>query len=429
MPDTSEGYILLALFVVWGFSSRTYNLYDEFMSSNFSFEFSGILKAVFVQSLSSALLFFLLKVIYFPRSIIIIYTITLLVLLISERFIFRKILEKIRKRGTDIRQLLIIGAGDLGKDFSDSITNNVHFGYCVIGFLDDDPKPYLDGKYLGKIDELNNVLSSNCVDDVIIALPNYAENKFDGILRICENHTTRVKIIPDYSKFVTGKFEISMFGKYPIVSVRKEPINEIHWRVIKRAFDIFFSLAVIVTVLWWFGGIIALIIKITSKGPVLFKQERWGRNNKKFLTLKFRSMDYDSKDVDENGKFQQATKDDPRITTIGKYLRKANLDELPQFWNVFRGDMSVVGPRPHPELLNLESKVNIDRYMLRTLVKPGISGWAQVNGYRGETKDSELMQKRVDYDLWYIENWTFLMDIQIIFMTLFIMLKGDPRAM
>jgi putative colanic acid biosynthesis UDP-glucose lipid carrier transferase len=324
--------------------------------------------------------------------------------------------------------LLIIGAGNLGYKFSESIANKVHFGYNVIGFLDDEPKPYLDGKYLGNIDELNKVLSSKHVDDVIIALPNYAEEKFDGVLKICEKHTTRVKILPDYHKFISSKFGVSMFGQYPIISVRKEPINEIYWRALKRVFDFVFSLVLLVTVLWWFGGIIALIIKFTSKGPVFFKQERWGRNNKKFITLKFRSMVGHSKDLDENGKYRQATKDDPRITKIGKYLRKTNLDELPQFWNVLKGDMSVIGPRPHPVPLNLESKEVVHMYMLRTLVKPGISGWAQVNGYRGETKELELMQKRVDFDLWYIENWTFMLDMKIILLTIFTMVKGDPKA-
>jgi putative colanic acid biosynthesis UDP-glucose lipid carrier transferase len=157
-------------------------------------------------------------------------------------------------------------------------------------------------------------------------------------------------------------------------------------------------------------------------------QERWGRDNKKIKAYKFRSMRADSKTVDETGKYLQATQNDPRITKVGKFLRKTNLDELPQFWNVLKGEMSVVGPRSHPTPLNLESKDKVHLYMLRHLVKPGITGWAQVNGYRGETKDLSKMQKRIDYDIWYIENWSFFLDIQIIFMTVWNMVRGEENA-
>ncbi|HNB57005.1 MAG TPA: sugar transferase, partial [bacterium] len=161
---------------------------------------------------------------------------------------------------------------------------------------------------------------------------------------------------------------------------------------------------------------------------VFFKQERWGRQNKKIICYKFRTMISQSRDVDDSGKYQQATQDDPRITPLGRFLRKTNLDELPQFWNVLMGQMSVVGPRPHPTPLNMESKEVIENYMLRHLVKPGITGWAQVNGYRGETRDPELMQKRVNHDIWYIENWSFWLDIQIIFLTVWQMIKYDTKG-
>ena len=426
--SNSEGYTLIFLALIWYFSARANGLYDEFRSRDFSFEFGAKLKTVLAQSNVAISFLFFLQLNFHARSFILIYILLLMITIILERYIFRKILENYRKRGLNLRNLLIVGAGELGKGFFDSISNNIHFGYRLIGFLDDEKKPHLNGEYLGKIDELDFILHNHQVDDVIIALPNYAEDKFDEVMRICENHTTRVKIIPDYFKFASSKFEVSMFGKYPVISVRKEPINELHWRLIKRAFDFTFSLLLLVSVLWWFGSIIALIIKFTSKGPVFFKQERWGRNNKKFLALKFRSMVCNSRDVDENGKYQQASKDDPRLTKIGKFLRKTNLDELPQFINVLLGDMSVVGPRPHPIPLNIESRNKVHRYMLRTLVKPGITGWAQVNGYRGETKQVFLMQKRIDYDLWYIENWSFILDLQIIAMTIWNMLKGDPNA-
>ena len=294
--------------------------------------------------------------------------------------------------------------------------------------MDDQQKSFLNGKYLGKLSDLDFVLDNQRVDDVIIALPNYATEKLEEVISTCEKHTTRVKIIPDYFKFTSYKYSITMFDRFPIISVRNDKINEFHCRLIKRAFDTTFSLLLFIFVFSWLWPIIAIIIKLTSPGPVFYIQERWGRNNVKIRAYKFRSMVASSCEVDKNGKFQQTKKNDPRVTGIGKILRKTNLDELPQFWNVLKGEMSVVGPRPHPTPLNIESKDKVHLYMLRHLVKPGITGWAQVNGFRGETEDIVKMQKRIDHDIWYIENWSFSLDIQIILLTVWRMFKGDPHA-
>jgi putative colanic acid biosysnthesis UDP-glucose lipid carrier transferase len=334
----------------------------------------------------------------------------------------------LRKRGRNLRNLLIIGAGEVGTDFRDAIIKNSHFGYKIIGFLDDKAKASLNGYYLGKINDLDNILSHRKVNDVIIALPNYAVDKLEDVIKTCEKHTTRVRIIPDYFKFVSSKYTVSMFDRFPIISVREDRIDELHWQILKRSFDIVFTLALCSLIFWWLWPLLALLIKLSSPGPVIFKQERWGRKNKRFTAYKFRSMKPESSDIDEEGSYNQAQKDDPRITTIGKILRKTSLDELPQFWNVLVGDMSIVGPRPHPTPLNLESKDKINLYMLRHLVKPGITGWAQVNGYRGNTEDFSLMQERINNDIWYTENWSFWLDIQIIFLTVWCVIKGDPNA-
>ena len=220
-----------------------------------------------------------------------------------------------------------------------------------------------------------------------------------------------------------------MFGRFPIISVREDRINELQWRLLKRGFDFIFTFSLYVFVFWWLWPLLGLLIKISSPGPVLYSQERWGRDNKRFIAYKFRSIRNDKcGEIDGNGKFKQATKDDPRVTKIGKFLRKTNLDELPQFWNVLKCDMSIVGPRPHPTPLNIESKEKIHLYMLRHLVKPGITGWAQVNGLRGSTEDPALMQKRVNHYIWYIENWSLWLDIQIVGLTVWNMIKGDKNA-
>jgi putative colanic acid biosynthesis UDP-glucose lipid carrier transferase len=206
------------------------------------------------------------------------------------------------------------------------------------------------------------------------------------------------------------------------------PLDKWQNKLLKRIFDIIFALLVFFTVGLILFPLIALFIKLTSKGPILFKQERWGLNNQKITCYKFRTMVQESSDLDENGKYLQAQKDDPRITLIGGFLRKSNLDELPQFLNVLLGNMSVVGPRPHPTPLNIESMHTVDNYMLRHIVLPGISGWAQVNGCRGETKTSSDMQRRVDFDLYYIHRWTFWLDCQIILQTVINIIRGDQNA-
>lgn len=414
--------------VVWILAANSSGLYDEFRSRNFSFEVISISKNILITSIALIVIIFLLKETIFSRLFILSFGISSFFLVSVQRLILKMFLIQLRLRGRNLRNLLIVGAGEVGKNFYETIFENPQFGYRVIGFLDDSTQAFLNGKYLGKLDQLDEVLANKHIDDVIVALPNYAAEKLDLVISTCEKYTTRVKIIPDYFKYSTGRYDVSLFGHFPIISVRTDRINEFHWQVIKRVGDLVFSILAFIFVFSWLFPLIIFLIKLDSKGNVFFKQERWGKNNKKFSVYKFRSMKDDSQDVDERGRYVQAIKGDPRITRIGSFLRKSNLDELPQFINVLKGEMSIVGPRPHPIPLNLESKDTIRYYMLRHLVKPGITGWAQVNGLRGEIKSSDQMQKRVDYDLWYIENWSFFLDIQIIASTIFKMIKGDPNA-
>ncbi|MDP2302676.1 MAG: undecaprenyl-phosphate glucose phosphotransferase [Ignavibacteria bacterium] len=414
--------------VVWLLSSHSNGLYDEFRSRNFSFEVIVLIKNLFVTTISLIIIIFLLKETLFSRIFILYFTLFALLLLTLQRLILRKLLNQLRKRGRNLRNLLIVGAGDVGKNFFETIHENPQFGYRVIGFLDDSIKAFLNGKYLGNLNQLDTVLSNRHIDDVIVALPNYASERLEWVITTCEKYTTRVKIIPDYFKFTSGRYDVSLFGSFPIISVRTDRINEFHWQLIKRTADLVISILSFIFIFSWLFPLIGILIKLDSKGPILFKQERWGKNNKKFNVYKFRSMTIKSRDTDKKGRYIQARKGDPRITRVGRLLRKSNLDELPQFINVLKGEMSIVGPRPHPIPLNLESKDKVRYYMLRHLVKSGITGWAQVNGLRGEIRSTEEMQKRVDYDLWYIENWSFYLDMQIIASTVFKMFKGDPNA-
>ena len=424
----SADVLFLSLAIIWFIYAGFSRLYDEFRSRSFGFEIAALAKSTLVQLFSSVVILFFLKEDEISRFFVIIYSALLFVGLVIEKFVFRQGLEFLRRRGRNLRNLVIVGAGKVGRKFYDAVQENPQFGYNLLGFLDDSKKPSLNGQYLGKIEDLERLVEEKQVRDVIIALPGRATEKIEQVIKTCEKFTTRVRIVPDYTKLAAGKYSVSMFGLFPVISVKEEKLNEIHWKALKRVFDFLFTSFLFVTLFWWLWPIIAVAIKLTSEGPVFFKQERWGRDNRRFYAYKFRSMVSSSCDVDENGRYQQASKDDPRITRLGRILRKTNADELPQFWNVLKGDMSVVGPRPHPTPLNLQSRSSIPRYMHRHFVKPGVTGWAQVNGYRGETRDSSLMKKRVDHDVWYIENWSFGLDMLIILKTILQTFKGDPKA-
>jgi putative colanic acid biosynthesis UDP-glucose lipid carrier transferase len=253
------------------------------------------------------------------------------------------------------------------------------------------------------------------------------EAKITSIVEICEQFPVMVRLIPGYHNFLGSRCSVSLFRDFPVITVRRNPLDEMQWRFVKRSFDIVFSICFLVLIASWLFPLLAILIKLGSPGPVFFKQERWGKKNKRIICYKFRSM-IKEKTGEKQETFKQAVQSDPRITRIGSILRKTNMDELPQFLNVLLGEMSVVGPRPHPTPLNIQSSSEIDRYLLRHLVKPGITGWAQIHGYRGNTQDQELMQKRVHHDIWYIENWAFTLDLNIIMLTVLNMIKGEENA-
>ena len=425
---TNAEFLLLCLLIIYFFSSRTTGLYDEFRSRNYSYELLLIVKNICVQVVSVIVILFLLKESELSRYFVFIYSGLLLILLGLSKYLVRRLLIAFRMKGRNIRKLLIIGAGEVGRDFYELSLKNPHFGYKIIGFLDDKSKTFLNGQYLGKISELEKVLNQKNVDDVIIALPNYATEKLEEVIKTCERHTTRIRIIPDYFKFVSSKYNVSTFGNFPIISVREDRINELHWRILKRGFDFIFAFSLFTFLFSWFFPIVMILQKLLNPGPIFYKAKRWGRKNKEFICYKFRSMVPCENSNSINGRHNHTTKTDPRVTNFGKFLRISNIDELPQFWNVLKGDMSVVGPRPHDILENIEIKDQIKLYMYRHIVKPGVTGWAQVNGYRGGTDKLELMQRRTDYDVWYIENWSFGLDLQIIALTVWNMLKGDENA-
>lgn len=327
---------------------------------------------------------------------------------------------------TTVKDLIIVGDGPAAEEIFQYCQDQTVRGYRFRGLFSDRPIDGILGpQRIGDIEAAKAFAVQNRVDIVYCALPGTHKDAITDLMEYCERNTIRFRVIPSADSFipVVQAGNLEFHGSVPVSKLRHEPLDDRWNRFAKRCFDIFFSLFVIVFVLSWLIPLLALAVKLSSPGPVFFKQTRLGEGKKKFSCYKFRSMR-----VNKEADSKQATKNDPRVTRVGAFLRKSNLDEMPQFFNVLLGQMSVVGPRPHPLKLNDQFRDIIDKYMVRHFVRPGITGWAQVNGFRGETRTPELMEKRVDLDVWYLENWSFLLDLKIVVKTVTNMLGKDERA-
>ncbi len=334
-------------------------------------------------------------------------------------------LKKIRKSGTSFRNVVILGAGNTATEIYTELSNDLSQGYKILGFFDDNTgDAKLNANYLGEVSDLKEFALHHEIHEVYIAMKDFDTTTIKELINFCERNLIRVKFIPDYRLFKeTNNVAVDFYGHVPVVSLRVEPLEIPINRIKKRFFDILFSLLVILFIFPWLFPILMLLVKLSSKGPIFFRQKRSGEGNKYFWCIKFRTMK-----LNESSDTRQATANDERVTKVGKFLRKTNLDEMPQFFNVLIGNMSVVGPRPHMIKHTEQYSELIDNYLVRHYTKPGITGWAQTNGYRGETKNVEKMVKRVEYDIWYIENWSFLLELKIIFFTVRNMFFNDPNA-
>ncbi|MBW8191449.1 undecaprenyl-phosphate glucose phosphotransferase [Neiella marina] len=340
-----------------------------------------------------------------------------LLLLCGWRGILRQYLFQIRKRGRNYRTAAVIGVTDSGKALASSIEDNPQLGIHLQGFFDDrSPVRVLDEHGIqlqGSIDDGIEAAKKNSVDILYVAMPMRAEKRIAEILTRCADSTAAVHIIPNFFVYNMLHARWHEVGSIQTLSVYDTPLSGLaSW--IKRVEDLMLSAAILLLISVPMLAI-AIGIKATSKGPVLFKQDRYGMDGRKIQVWKFRSM----KTMENGAKVTQATKGDPRITPFGSFLRRTSLDELPQFINVLQGSMSVVGPRPHAVSHNEQYRAVINGYMLRHHMKPGITGWAQINGWRGETDTLEKMEKRVEFDLAYIRNWTVWLDLKIVFKTIF----------
>lgn len=342
---------------------------------------------------------------------------------ISFHILFFILLKKSRTKGYNNRVIVILGPEESQKELLEFMKLNVSLGYKVLEFPENDKLNESSSDDSSVIDSINNFFDTNTIDEAYLCMPEPQKDKIKRIIKLCEDKMIRVKIVPDFRYYTEKKrVTIDFYNNIPVLMFRKEPLQKARFRIIKRLFDIGFSASALIFLVPIVFPIIAIAIRINSKGPIFYSQLRSGEDHREFRCYKFRSM------IVNNSENVQASKNDMRITKVGSFLRKTSLDELPQFVNVLIGNMSVVGPRPHPLYMSKEYTELVNSYMIRHLVKPGITGWAQVNGYRGETRELIAMKKRVEYDIYYIENWSFLLDLRIIWRTVFQVVKGDEAA-
>ncbi|TXK33854.1 undecaprenyl-phosphate glucose phosphotransferase [Pontibacter qinzhouensis] len=356
--------------------------------------------------------------------LLLLYTYLLTAALIgANRFILQLINKYFTKSDMAYSRFVIVGTGPAAVSLYQTFSND-NPGTKFMGFFDDAPNkknPYLNLVKGGTAD-VKEFCLQNGVDEIYYAQPLNNKEEIDDFAEFADNNFLYFRMVPDFSAIVQRDVNMYFYQNIPMISIRREPLELVANRVMKRAFDIAFSLFVILFIFPILLPILAIAIKIDSKGPIFFKQLRPGKKNRLFVCYKFRTMQVN------NQTEVQATQHDPRVTRVGRFLRKSNLDEVPQFFNVLLGDMSVVGPRPNlVSQLDHYSKV-INKYHMRHFVTPGITGYAQVSGFRGETKELKLMEKRVEYDVKYMENWSFMMDMKIIFLTVWNMIKGEKNA-
>mgnify|MGYP000734464705 FL=1 len=410
-------YLLLLVFIVPMYMLIYYlcSVYAPKRTVRRRFEIYGILKANTIGIIALIIiLFMILRMFYVSRSVMAFFYVFNVFFTSCFRYYLRKILRTFRKKGYNLKHILIVGYSRAAEEYIDRLTDNPQWGYVACGILDNHVPAgtvYKGVKVLGTLGNLEIILPENKMDEIAIALSLKDYDYLEHIVGICEKSGVHTKFIPDYNSLIPSRPYTEDLQGLPVINIRYVPLTNTGNMMVKRAMDIVGSL---------FGIILtspimilsAILVKLSSPGPIIFKQERVGLHNKPFYMYKFRSMELQSPKEEKKA---WTVKNDPRVTGVGKILRRTSLDELPQLFNILKGDMSLVGPRPERPLFVEKFKEEIPRYMVKHQVRPGLTGWAQVNGLRGDTS----IRKRIEYDIYYIENWTLGFDIKIILMTFF----------
>ena len=425
--DFSDKYRFLIIIynAVWILVALMLQLYEIHQLKRLDRILFNLFKAFSFNALIISAVLFSLKASEFSREHLYTTYFLLFGLIMFWRYLAIQLIKLYRKSGFNYSRVIIVGGGEVAQQLNSYFHSDDVLGVRLVGVFSDTAISFdtKDGVVSGDLEALELFALKNDIDEIFYAMPLTYTKKIKDLIDFCDKYMIRLKIVPDFRGFLFKRVNIEFFDDVPVITLREEPLRDFVNRFLKRMFDLVFSISVILLVLSWLYPVIAILIKLTSKGPVLFTQLRSGVNNEEFVCYKFRSMSFSS-DSDT----KQATQGDARITRFGSFLRKSSLDEFPQFFNVLVGDMSIVGPRPHMLLHTEEYSELINKYMVRQLVKPGITGVAQVRGYRGETKELEDMEGRVRLDVWYIENWSLSLDINVIFQTIWNMFKGDEKA-
>ena len=368
----------------------------------------------------------LLRNIPIPFRFILIFLILFSSLTITCRLLLIVCLKNIRRNKINVKNIAIIGINQNALDVIELFKKEVTFGYNFIGYIDNtESKDHVNTlNYLGTLKDFIENRYSTKVDEIYFTPDDYENQTIKKLIEYCEYNFIRFKILPTFKQYTLNrKLSIDFYNDIPVLVLRKEPLENIFNQTIKRLFDLFFSISMIILIYPWLFPFVFLLIKLTSKGPIFFIQERSGQDNKVFKCYKFRTMR-----INKESNSIGTLVNDPRITPIGKFLRKTRIDELPQFINVFLGQMSVVGPRPHMIKHTEEYSRLVNEFLVRQFVKPGITGWAQTTGYIDESRKLQEMKDKVIKDIWYIENWSFLLDIKIILLTIYNIIRKDKNA-
>ena len=393
---------------------NTFDLYSSKRTAKTVYEIFNIIKANTVGLLAVMVVLYAINIPDFSRGMVgVFYGINIVAESLMRKSV-RYVIRRMRRKGYNVKHILLVGYSRAGEEYINKIKANPEWGYEVCGILDDHVPVgavYKGVRVTGEIDALHTVLTDNQLDEIGITLSLSDYDRLEAIVKICEKSGVHTKFIPDYNSVIPSRPYLEDLDGLAVVNIRRVPLNNMANMLIKRLVDI--AGAVVAIVLCSpFMLTAAIAVKMTSRGPLIFKQERVGLHNKPFQMYKFRSMEVQS-DADE--KKGWTVKNDPRVTKVGRILRSTSIDELPQLFNVLKGDMSMIGPRPERPLFVEKFREEIPRYMIKHQVRPGITGWAQVNGYRGDTS----IKKRIEYDLYYIENWSMAFDIKILFLTFF----------
>ncbi len=415
LPIRDYFVVLIFLLPVYVLLYYACNVYGSKRTGKQRREIGAIIQANTIgMGIYIVVLYLFVREIHYSRSMMAIFYVLNIVITTFSRIILRKVLRSMRSRGYNLKHVLVVGYSRAAESYIDRLQWNAQWGYTVCGILDDTVPVgtlYKGIKVLGDIDCLTDTLQTNKLDEIAIALSLKDYDRLEEIVYICEKSGVHTKFIPDYNSLIPSRPYTEDLMGLPVINIRYVPLSNTGNMVIKRVTDIVGSLfGILITspILL----VVALLVKLTSPGPVIFKQERIGMQGEPFYMYKFRSMQQQTEADERNG---WTVKDDPRVTPIGKFIRRTSLDELPQLFNILKGDMSLVGPRPERPQFVDKFKEEIPRYMIKHQVRPGLTGWAQINGYRGDTS----IKKRIEFDLYYIENWTFGFDIKIIFLTFF----------